>query len=121
MSSGEGERKSERARERESLGAWESGRRRDEERYFFLPLSRSPFPTPAHLNGIGLTTASGMTFWTPSATTLSPGFSPLTPVRTSGNRHILICDLNNARVEEMGLLLHSLRATKSYGRFALTA
>src|SRR6266508_4347891 len=44
-----------------------------------LPLSPSPalpLPTPAHLNGIGLTTASGLTFWTPSATTLSPGFSP---------------------------------------------
>src|SRR5258708_5914806 len=26
--------------------------------------------------GFGLTTASGLTFWVPSATTLSPGFSP---------------------------------------------
>jgi hypothetical protein len=33
----------------------------------------------------------------------------------------LVCDLKNARVEEMGLLLHSLRVTKSCGRFALTA
>jgi len=29
--------------------------------------------------------------------------------------------LKNARVEERGLLLHSLRQTKSYGRFGLTA
>jgi len=46
MSSGEGERKSERARERESLGAWESGRRRDEERYFFSPALPLPIPHP---------------------------------------------------------------------------
>src|SRR5262245_3649561 len=40
----------------------------------------SPFPTPhsltAYLNGNGLTTESGLTFCVPSATTLSPGFSP---------------------------------------------